>query len=67
MSVNTEQVITAGLYREDLCELGEMPVYKELLTADEPPSATKAAEEKAALIERNDGGQNVEADLEDEH
>lgn len=64
MSVNTEQVITAGLYREDLCQLGERPVYKELLTADEPPSATKAAEEKAALIERNDGGQNVEAVLE---
>lgn len=47
MSVNTEQVITAGLYVEDLCELGEISVWKELLTADEPPSATKAAEANA--------------------
>lgn len=47
MSVNTEQVITAGLYMEDLCELGEISVWKELLTADKPPSAIKAAEANA--------------------
>lgn len=60
MSVNTEQVVTAGLYMEDLCELGEISVWKELLTDDEPQSATKAAEAKADLIGRNNGGLDIE-------
>lgn len=41
-NVNTKQVITAALYMESPCELGNIPVCKEQLTTDQPSSTTKA-------------------------
>lgn len=64
MSVNTVQVVTAGLYVEDVCELGEVFCLER--AADER-WATEAAGAKADLIERNNVGLNIEPGWEDGH
>lgn len=65
MSVNTEHVITAGLYREDLCELGGMSVYKDLLTAEGATTSNQGCRSKSC----RDGEQwwRTEPGLQDRH